>query len=395
MNQKVVLVFFSFLSGCYEMYDDSNNGSAVDTDGDFDCTGEACLGPGDADADADCTGDACLAHTGTEARFDGVDILLAVDNSSTMSEEQETLSLGLVTLINSLSASIPASKFDAANDLHIAVVTSNLGVMYGRAHETALSPTDTITCGDIDGDLGQFRTIDKAIVSSGAGQGDVAKVGTGGCGFEQPLEAAVAGLEVNGSGFIVKSHLLTVIVVSDEEDCSINDPALFNTPEWLGSPDEYKDLINVACNWHNGRMDNRYLFEPSRYYDTFINGFKGGMANAVIFAAIVGVPAAETDPACEGPGDMISGCLYDANMQLFPVVFYDSVNRVNYSHFATACTHPNPNGGEPITMARPGRRYVEVAQMFGQNGYVFSICNSDWSPAMETIAAGIAGKINP
>jgi hypothetical protein len=213
--------------------------------------------------------------------------------------------------------------------------------------------------------------------------------GTGGCGFEQQLESAVRGLEVNQSDFIVPSHLLAVLEVSDEEDCSINDPALFNTPEWLGSPDAYKELVNVACNWHNEQMDNQYLFAAQRYRDMFI-GFKDQQANAVIFAAIVGVPQ---NDVCQGTGDAITGCLADQAMQYSPQQFHDEVNDVDYTHFAPACTR-NGTDGLPITEARPGRRFVEVANLFGANGYVYSICNQDWSPAMEQIAAIIAKQIS-
>ncbi|MBW2276553.1 MAG: hypothetical protein JRF63_03610 [Deltaproteobacteria bacterium] len=46
-----------------------------------------------------------------------------------------------------------------------------------------------------------------------------------------------------------------------------------------------------------------------------------------------------------------------------------------------------------VTKARPGRRFVELAQEFGENGYVFSICNADWTDAMEDIARVIINEL--
>jgi hypothetical protein len=49
------------------------------------------------------------------------------------------------------------------------------------------------------------------------------------------------------------------------------------------------------------------------------------------------------------------------------------------------------SGDVEITAARPGRRFVTVAEELGENAYVASICNADWGPAMERIA-GIAAR---
>jgi hypothetical protein len=43
-------------------------------------------------------------------------------------------------------------------------------------------------------------------------------------------------------------------------------------------------------------------------------------------------------------------------------------------------------GNTEVTRAWPARRFVELAQSFGDRGYVYSICNADWSPAMSELA---------
>jgi hypothetical protein len=59
--------------------------------------------------------------------------------------------------------------------------------------------------------------------------------------------------------------------------------------------------------------------------------------------------------------------------------------------FKPACTRQE-NSVE-VTKARPGRRFVSLAQQFDNMGYVYSICQPDWSPAMNDIAKLIAAQI--
>jgi len=393
------------------------------------------------------------------SQFDGVDMLVVVDNSGSMAEEQLILSSGFFTLINSLTKPLlndEAWKYPAVDNMRVAVVSSDLGLAYGENRDTTLSPKGVQTCEDPLGDNGNFllpkaMNIDVAdgvikceadgpdsggqcpagftcgnfdAVNIGRcmapGVGTVAcpnmgnatyastssevfnpdlttqvacmgQQGTSGCGFEQQLEAAVVGLNSHPD-FIVDTHLLSVIIVSDEEDCSIENPALFSTTEWT-TP----QLQNTACNVPSGEPN---LFPTSRYIDKF-KTLKKGSAAAVIFAAIVGVPTeAESEaaglPKCEGLGTDIGMCLDPSNtlMTIKPKEFQDSLGNP-YIHFTPACVRENPaDPTTPFTEARPGRRYVQVAQDFQENSYVYSICNEDWSPAMKSIAEIIAKQIS-
>jgi hypothetical protein len=74
------------------------------------------------------------------------------------------------------------------------------------------------------------------------------------------------------------------------------------------------------------------------------------------------------------------------------VVTYEQ-GPTQYKHFRPACTREE-NDIE-VTVARPGRRFVEVARSFGANGHVSSICNEDWTPAMIDIAEMIAQVLAP
>ncbi|MDD5306500.1 MAG: hypothetical protein PHU25_04185 [Deltaproteobacteria bacterium] len=167
-------------------------------------------------------------------------------------------------------------------------------------------------------------------------------------------------------------------------------------PGLFGSA-EFKDprRIAIACG-----ENPQFLFPTSSYYATF-RALKGGIADAVVFGAFVGVPYDPATPGpdqpCEGPGNRISGCLDDARMQ-HRIVAEGLPDGGSIETYAPVCTR-GPDDA-PLVKARPGRRYVELATAnppdgFGAAGYVSSICNPDWSPAMRDIAKLIAAHFAP
>ena len=372
------------------------------------------------------------------AQFDGVDLLVVVDNSASMEKEQQILSTGFFTLINSLAKPLESSDwaYPPVENLRVAIVSSDMGLQYGEARENSEDP-GVDTCEDLKGDDGRFLSVPLSattpIISGTIGcdpdnsqcptgyecregacysqSGEdlllcnfndsgpfveheksslnsnfterlacLALQGTKGCGIEQQLEASVRALEINEQkGFMKDSHLLAVLVVSDEEDCSIKDPGLFELDDWTKN-------VNTACNLNEDK-----LFDPTRYKKALVKA-KGKGESAVIFAAIVGVPIADN---CQGTGDAVSesGCLDLEAMQLEPFTYKEG-EPDEFVHFREACSRYDKDGNE-LTLARPGRRFVKVAEDFGKNGYVYSICNKDWSPAMQTIAEIIARQIEP
>jgi hypothetical protein len=381
-------------------------------------------------------GDSSDLHGGTDGpsveSYDGVDLLIVVDNSGSMAEEQEILSTAVFTLINQLT--MPGSE-KAVENVRVAVVTTDMGLQYGEDHNSTAVTVNG--CADPKGDDGAFMDIPSTFTSismesgvitcagtqgcpegwscssgvcnapgvstvncpqlyddfaeivdgdSNAGLGTLVacmvQQGTGGCGVEQQLAASVRGLEVNGDDFLVDTHVLAVLIVSDEEDCSIDDPSLFNTNEWLSGPEE---RLNIACNFPDANND--YLFAPN-FIRRQLLAFKGNREEDVFFTAIVGVPLGGA--GCQGAGDEIYDCLDHRDMEIELNEFH-TADGESYTHFAPACTRNV--GSTEVTVARPGVRYVETAQLFGAQGQVYSICNANWSPAMETLADTIRNRL--
>jgi hypothetical protein len=362
--------------------------------------------------------------------YDGVDWMFVIDNSQSMAEEQKNLGTQFFAMMNAFLQSTRESG--NVSDMRVAVVTSDLGLQYG-GNPGPTDVVDRVAGCDAMGDDGAFQAyaagqtvwiqdnfinckpgwaqcpneqwqcVDGKCAAPISGQelscppltalyaettppdlnkqltlqaACMAQQGTAGCGIAQPLEASLAALKKNPS-FVRYHNVLAVVIVSDNDDCSIKDKSLFSTPQWH-SGIETGSALNTACHTPSSNEEN-YLYEVVRYKEELdaIKGWPGG----VVFAAIVGVPA--DNYLCQGSGNQIGeACLQSEEMTL-DIQEFDDEGRPS-GHIQPACVRYEdgaPNS-KILTEARPGRRYVQLAREFGDRGYVFSICNPDWSPLL-------------
>jgi hypothetical protein len=340
-------------------------------------------------------------------------------------------------LIQPITTTDSTQRFSPIDSIHVGVVSTNMGLQYGEYGKID-GFQDVKKCSNGGGDDGKllgmqrffpvkeddmmcgpervqcpegYRCIDDSCdridseppvfceersefsrigEASGDSNDDLASqvaclsvIGTDGCGIEQQLEAAVRGVERNMDYFLKPEHLLVIIIVSDEEDCSIENNALFHTREWISGASGF---LNVACNIN--AENESYLFDTNRYFEKLV-AVKGGDRGGVLFSAIIGVPPVA---ACQGSTETLDAerCLHRREMQLNVEEF--SVDKGTIHHFAPVCTRSDAAGNR-VTAARPGRRFVKVAESFGANGFVYSICNEDWSPLFNWIGAAIAQKV--
>ena len=397
--------------GCGDAADGGDGGPDAGTDTDTDT---------DSDSDADLT---------------AVDLLVVVDDSSSMDQEQAILSNGLYGFVGSLLNPLPTAELEAIDDLRIGVVTSDMGFSSAGTNNDEFWPGVIPEMCEGFGDDGAFQAMDvtsveltndlmpcdesaaqcppgwtcQSLDDDGVGVchtgGDntlgcpslsapwvettpgnpdpnlaartacLAMQGTGGCGFEQQLASAATALQRDDqSDFVRDRALLAVLVVSDEEDCSMEDgEGLFGEEEIQNQADK---KVNIACGNHP-----KYLYTTSDFYDLYASIKPEG---AVFFAAIVGVPFGDQPGAieCQGFGDEIGDCLVQDEMDLV------AEQIAGTWYFTPACTRTE--GPVEVTRAYPGRRYVQLAnENFEGMSYVYSICNADWSPAFEAIGTRI------
>src|ERR1041385_605705 len=164
-----------------------------------------------------------------------VDILFVIDDSKSMTDEQEQLGIWSNELFDVLadSGELP--------DLHIAVTSSSVQIpgltqcpTTGGLHVGLAELTDERFLTDVAGPDGRVRNYSGTLTDTFA---KMARVGDIGCGFEQPLKAAqlvLSGSATGSKGFLRDDALLLVVFVTDEDDCSSTDNALFDSYDPYG-----------------------------------------------------------------------------------------------------------------------------------------------------------------
>jgi hypothetical protein len=323
--------------------------------------------------------------------FKGVDILIVVDNSMSMAEEQAHMAEQFPLMVGGLldpeiSPATGRPVHVPITDLHIGVVSTDMGTG-GYSVETCSDP--------IDGDGGELQhrpnpsvggcdptyptwlaydvaSPDPSLVEWMArGFGCIATLGIDGCGFEQQMKAALWALTVQSApgghnvGFLRDDTVLMVIWLTDEEDCSVaaGSERIFDTM------DSSLGHLNLRC------FNNPDMVEPTWTYRDGLQALRYGSIWPVILGMIVGVPPDEKD--CNGFGDQIPDCLEVPEMQ-------ERIDPVSMTRLVPSCV---TTFGE----AYPPRRFVRLAQDFGSAAYVHSICQADFEPALTALTRLVNG----
>lgn len=230
---------------------------------------------------------------------DRVDVLFVVDNSGSMREEQAKLVVHFESFMDELR-----SDKGELPDVQIGVVSTDLGTGAG------IAGCETSDEGNFQG--AQFLSNGEFLYSNADGNNlvegsslaatftSMASLGTFGCGFEQPLESMRRALEKD-NGFVRDDAHLVVVIVTDEDDCSVTSNDLFDPSDdsIYGSLNSFRcTRYGIVCD--GGAPDSEGSFEgcqsaptnelinPQEYAD-FINDLK--VEGAETFVAVIGGPS--------------------------------------------------------------------------------------------------------
>lgn len=343
---------------------------------------------------------------------DKVDMLFMVDNSGSMEQEQTSLATNFPRMVRALvtgdrdgDPSTMDDQFPAVKDLHVGVVTSDMGTANTAIQTCNLQPFGedgvlrTRSSGGegcaasypaflsfVPNEDGNDTATNKTPDQFAADFACVAKVGITGCGFEQQLEASLKALTPQSSlirffgdttgqgdrannGFLRADSLIAVVLVTDEEDCSFADSRLVDESD----PTVSGTNLNLRC-----VLFPQLLHPVSRYIDG-LKALRPNNENLVVFAAITGIPTDLVPAAGEDPN--YGAILSDPRLEQVQ-------------------DPSNPNALRPSCQdatrgkADPPRRIIETARGFGRNATVQSICQSDFTPAIDAIVAKIADNLN-
>jgi hypothetical protein len=209
----------------------------------------------------------------------------------------------------------------------------------------------------------------------------IASVGAGGCGFEQHLEAVKRALNNNpaNAGFLRPDANLAVILVGDEDDCSLEHTTLLGTDTaTLGPLQSFRcTRFGITCDDGGATADEMnvpgpkggcHSNEQSEYlthladYKAFLDGLKPDPL-MVMVGTIVGNPEPLEVELRAPPG-----------------------GGTPISALAHSCAWVD--AGNATVVADPAVRDVEFAKMFDRNA-VGTVCQQDQSPALIAIARQI------
>ncbi len=375
--QAILWLLVASLAVCSSETGDGDGDGDADADGDADTDGD-----GDGDSDSD---DQCLTAV-------PVDLLWIIDNSHSMREEQANLALNFSSLIEVLTDPPDADDngmvdYPPVEDLRVAVVTTDMGVGANNVLgcDAAGDEGDLVTTAHDDAEEceGFELSPDPWIVFDGDNPETfaqqfscLARLGTEGCGFEQQLDAMLsalitrAGPDQPNEGFIRENSLIAIVFVTDEDDCSTADDAMFDP--------------NPAAVAELGTMGTRCAFNPDllhplSHYVSELDPLRLDRPAGMVVAAITGVPTDLVEDPDSIDYDVL---LADPRMQY-------QIDPADENALLPACSAIS------VGSAPPGRRLVDFVRTFspGERGLVQSICSTDLRPAMEAIAALIARRL--
>jgi len=267
-----------------------------------------------------------------------LDLLFLIDDSPSMKDKQNNLANNFPDFIKVLS-SIPGGL----PSVHIGVTTSDMGTKGASdsAPGPAIPPLGNGGCSGV-GKNGNLQAFGAAITAgsvfiadtvdattgirnttnynqANGGKSDIVELekvfstmargaGAGGCGFEQHLEAIHQALQPDNPvnvGFLRPNAFLGVIIIADEDDCSMEHSTLLSSDTGtLGPRQSFRcTRFGVTCDQNGQTTDamnktgpkgqchsndnSAYLAKVDKYV-TFLKGLKPDDPRKVVVAGIMG-----------------------------------------------------------------------------------------------------------
>ncbi len=319
-----------------------------------------------------------------------IDILVMVDNSDSMREEQVNIATNFPRFIQVLDG-IEGGR----PNIHLGVVSSDMGIPPYAAESCAGNGDhgllqNTARVAGCSPPLNGARYLEDIALPSGTRQKNytgtledafscIAQLGTSGCGLEHHLaavKAALDGTNPENIGFLRDGAYLAVILMGDEDDCSARDTTVFNPARDLdniNSPlgvfasyrctefgvtcDGLASIPRAAADYTNCEpRGDSYLYHPQVFVD-YLRQLKGD-PNLVIAAAIIGNPAP----------------------------FGVFINDKGAPQLKNSCVSANGK-------ADPAVRDAYFVSQFGVQGKFVSICQDNFDDALDQIAKLLAKVI--
>ncbi|MCS6857241.1 MAG: hypothetical protein NZM37_05980 [Sandaracinaceae bacterium] len=339
---------------------------------------------------------------------DTVDLLLMVDNSGSMREEQMKLTREIPRIVRILASGDldedGREDFTPVRSMHVGIISSDMGsgpVTGIGTCRPGLGDDGRLLNRCPTGDGTTIFRFDRGMDPNAFAETIrcASTLGITGCGFEQQLEAVLKALSPSSPqswtrpnyqpprfvapdgitqnqvghgdganrGFIRENSVLAILMLTDEEDCSLMNYRLM---EIHRGP-----RINVACDSNgDARPERGFVFPVERYVEGYL-GLRRS-PNLLVFSAITGIPLNAEDSAERGEYSAI-------------------LDRPDMQHVVDETRMPidfRPACESPDGFAIPARRILQVAAGLAQAGVAVSV-SSICAPSFERAVSRIIEKI--
>lgn len=337
-----------------------------------------------------CGGEGCCDPANGE-----LDVLLVVDDSGSMGEEQALLVREFPRLARVLASGDRdgdgIQDFPALQSVQLGVISTDLGS--GTESVRTCEPgfgQDGILLGGPGANIATYNAADPASLEGFVMQvSSTATLGTAGCGYEQPLEASLLALSAPSTmpaspigyegrtghalganaGFLRENSMLAIVYVTDENDMSVADAAVFSGSDarFASVPPNQRAFV---------LEDDASAILPISRYVSNMSALRDDPRD-LIFAAVTGIP---------------TGVSADAAHPDFAALHAstDMTFRSDESGSSALPACSSMNG-----LAQPSRRIVHAAEGLeaaGASTVLTSICEADFQRLLDGILAHVATR---
>jgi len=313
-----------------------------------------------------------------------LDVLFMVDNSPSMIDKQESLRASFPTMMDQL-ALLP----DGLPNLHVGVITSDMGTSAldgsigpgiggtaqggcnGLGNAGALHSDGTIVTGqylsDVAGSMGRERNYTGELRDAFSA---IAGVGANGCGFEQPLSAIHAALDPGNTanvGFVRDEADLAVILLSDEDDCSLAETGLLATDTSVLGPLQSFRCTRFGVTCDDGGATTAAMNQP---------GPKNGCHQSTTSPLLADVHAfaQELQARKADPSQVVVAAIVGDPTPVEVELSAPQGSSTPIPALAHSCQY---TGNDGPAVADPAVRIAEFVAQFASRGALTSVCNAD------------------
>ena len=297
-----------------------------------------------------------------------VDLLFVIDNTYGMQPVQSALAAGIGTVLQRMGL--------ARMDWRIGVISSDLGIdphsgpgctVQGGDRAELQSKPRTAGCAPPPG---PYITANNVADPAAAFQ-CIALLGSAGCGFERPFDAALRAVDpatqpVLNKGFLRDTALLMVIWVTNEDDCSATNHQIYDP-----------DLVSLGL-WTSYRCFAHDVECSGKAPDGSLTGCQSGKGAYLRPVKQVADQLGALKPMGSAAVVVVSG-------PAAPV----RVDQAAEPKLLPSCS------GTGGVQATPAIRLLELVSLFGQDGAALPVCGSDVGQRLADAVVQLGSRTGP